>query len=125
MNQATIAQSKDTAILSSLLLLIVFLKWDIRELLPVSGLILLATLLKPAIFTPIASVWFAFSHFFGRIMSVLILTAIFFLIVTPMGLIRRLLGCDPMQLAPENRNRSSAFSARNHLFVPHDLEKPY
>lgn len=125
MDKATLEQSKDTASLACLLLLLISWKWSIRELLPVAGLLLLANLLKPALFTPIASVWFAFSRLLGRVMTLVILTTIFFLVVTPMGLARRLLGCDPLQLAPRNRSRPSAFTERNHLFVSHDLEKPF
>ncbi|NTV13183.1 MAG: hypothetical protein HGA96_04530 [Desulfobulbaceae bacterium] len=58
-------------------------------------------------------------------MTPLLFAAIFFLLITPIGLIRRLMGYDPMQVKPANKSRVSAFSERNHEFTPLDLEKPF
>lgn len=125
MNKVTADQVKDTAILAGLLFLVAFLASGNRPLLWLSGLILLVALLKPVIFKPLAWVWFGFSQLLNRLMTPLVLSGVFFLVVTPIGLLRRLTGYDPMQIRPENHQRASAFSERNHKFVPQDLERPF
>jgi len=54
-----------------------------------------------------------------------LLTLLFYLIVTPLGLVRRLAGADPLQLSAWNRNLSSTFRERTHTYIPDDLEPPY
>ncbi len=125
MKKITLDQIKDTAILGGLLFLVAFLATGYRGLLWSAGLILLAAMIKPTIFKPIALMWFGLAFHLSRMMTPLILSVIFFLVVTPIGLFRRLIGYDPMQIKPETHSRVSAFIERNHKFVPHDLEKPF
>jgi len=125
MNKVTSDQEKDTAILGGLLLLVAFLATGNRRLLWLSVSFLLVALLKPVIFKPIAWVWFGFSHLLGEVMTTLVLSVVFFLVVTPIGVVRRLTGYDPMRIRPENAQRISAFTVRNHKFVSDDLERPF
>lgn len=125
MNKTTPEQAKDTAILCGLFFEFAFLITGNSFLIWPSTLILIVALLNPLIFRPIAKVWFGLSRFIGSVMTVLILSAIFLLIVTPIGMIRRMIGCDPMQIRPKNSCRSSAFTVRNYKYVPHDLERPF
>jgi hypothetical protein len=45
--------------------------------------------------------------------------------VTPIGVLRRLFGKDSLKLREFKVSRESAMLVRNHLFVSHDIEKPY
>ena len=59
------------------------------------SIIFLALGLKNSRFlTPLNKLWFKFGIFLGKIISPLIMGIIFFLVVTPIGLIMRLLGKD-------------------------------
>ena len=50
------------------------------------------------ILTPLNKIWFKFGIFLGKIISPVIMGIIFFLVVTPTGLIMRLLGKDVLNL---------------------------
>ena len=49
------------------------------------------------ILTPLNKIWFKFGIFLGKIISPVIMGIIFFLVVTPTGLIMRLLGKDVLK----------------------------
>ena len=61
--------------------------------------------LNSKILTPLNKIWFKFGIFLGKIVSPLIMGIIFFLVVTPIGLIMRLLGKDVLNLK-YNKNKS-------------------
>lgn len=71
-------------------------------LLPAAILGLLAWL-APAILAPFAQGWLWFGHQLGRINSFILLTLVFFLIITPLALIFRTARRDPLELRPPNR----------------------
>ena len=53
------------------------------------------------------------------------LTIIFFILVLPIGFMRRLLGKDPMQLQKWKKDQTSAFKTREHVYTAKDIEHPY
>jgi len=58
-------------------------------------------------------------------MSKVLLAAVFYLIVTPVGVVRRLLGHDSLRLRAFKRSDVSVLHQRGHVFVAGDLDKPY
>ena len=50
---------------------------------------------------------------------------VFFLVVTPIGVWRRMIGADALQLKRFKTGSSSVMEQRNHRFTGKDLEKPY
>ena len=62
-------------------------------------------LLNSKILSPLNKLWFKFGFFLGKIISPLIMGIIFFIIVTPIGLIMRLFGKDVLNLK-YNKNHS-------------------
>jgi len=54
-----------------------------------------------------------------------LLSILFFGLVTPIGVLRRLFRKDSLKLREFKSSRESAMVARNHLFVAQDIEKPY
>ena len=87
--------------------------------------ILVLDMIFPVIFKPFAFVWFGFSRVFGTFMSKIMLALVFFLIVFPMGLLRRILGKDTLRLHQFRREKTSVFAERNHEYTAADLDKPY
>ena len=59
---------------------------------------LILGLLNSKILTPLNKLWFKFGILLGKIISPLIMGIIFFLVVTPIGLIMRLFGKDVLNL---------------------------
>ena len=57
------------------------------------------------ILTPLNNLWFMFGIFLGKIVSPLVMSLIFFCVVTPVGLIMRIFGKDLLNLK-YNLNKS-------------------
>ena len=70
-----------------------------------SIIFLILGLLNSKILAPLNKIWFKFGMLLGKIVSPLIMGIIFFLVVTPIGLIMRLLGKDVLNLK-YNKNKS-------------------
>ena len=64
----------------------------------ISVIFLILGLLKSKLLTPLNKLWFRFGIFLGKIISPIIMGIIFFLVVTPIGIIMRLLGKDLLNL---------------------------
>ena len=58
-------------------------------------------------------------------MSKILLSILFFGIVTPIGFLRRLLGSDSLKLRAFKASEEPVMLVRNHIFVGRDIEKPY
>jgi len=70
-----------------------------------SLIFLILGLLNSKILTPLNKIWFKFGIILGKIISPIIMGVIFFLVVTPIGLLMRLLGKDLLNLK-YNKNKS-------------------
>ena len=71
----------------------------------ISAVFLILGLLKSRLLTPLNKLWFRFGIFLGKIISPIIMGFIFFLVVTPIGFLMRLLGKDVLNLK-YNKKRS-------------------
>ena len=70
-----------------------------------TALVLLG-LIVPVVLKPVYRVWMALAVVLGFIMTRVILTAVYYLIMTPIGLIMRLLGKDPLHRRPDPNTAS-------------------
>jgi hypothetical protein len=79
----------------------------------------------PVLFQPFAKVWLGISHKLGTVVSKVLLTIIFYLVVLPVSLMRRVMGKDSMKLKLWKQGANSVFRVREHTFAKSDLEYPY
>src|SRR3990172_1376711 len=121
----TIDQERDTGLSFVLLSLIIINFTNSYRLLPLPIALLIITMTCPVFFKPFVRLWFGLSHLIGTVMSKIILVIIFFVIVTPVGMVRRVFGADPMRLKRWKKNDGSIFRIRNSKIVAKDLEQPY
>tara|TARA_B100002052_G_C15687432_1_gene509056 strand:- start:205 stop:591 length:387 start_codon:yes stop_codon:yes gene_type:complete len=70
----------------------------------ISVIFLFLGLRNSAILTPLNKLWFIFGIFLGKIVSPFIMGIIFFLVVTPIGLLMRLFGKDLLNLKYNKNN---------------------
>lgn len=118
-------RARDTGLaLVLVLLLVAHLGERPGLILPAIG-VLLAAMVWPGIFAPAARVWFGLSHVLGAVASKVVLSFVFAAITTPVGVLRRLLGADPMRLRRWRRGSESVFVRRDRRFAAEDLERPY
>ena len=71
----------------------------------ISFIFLVLGLLNSSILTPLNKIWFKFGIILGKIISPVIMAIIFFLVVTPTGLIMKILRKDILNLK-YNQNKS-------------------
>ena len=128
MNEAparlTIAQCRDAALALVLILLLAayFAEWP--ELVVPAIVVLVATMLAPGLFRPFAIVWWGLARVLAAVGSKVLLTVIYILLVTPVGLVRRLFRADSMRLR-EWGGSGSVLVERDEPFSVEDQEAPY
>jgi hypothetical protein len=66
--------------------------------LAIGGLLIVSGLLLPRTLSPVHRGWMAIGHVLGWINTRIILSLVFYGMITPMGMIMRLLGKDPLRL---------------------------
>ena len=120
-------QRRNTDTGLALTLIVLITAWFFNQIvliLPAIGLLLLAMVWPPA-FKPLAPLWFGLAHFMGGLVSKILLSLVFIFIVTPVGLLRRISGKDPMRLKLWKQDSGSVFLERNHIYELKNLEKPF
>src|SRR5512143_1732958 len=110
--KATPEQAKDTGMAMVLICLLLGYWGKFPKFLPVSLVLLILTMAWPNAFRPLAALWFGLAHLLSLVMSRVILTLVFFVVVTPIALIRRLWGADALQLKKWKQGRDSVFVVR-------------
>lgn len=118
-------QSRDTGMGVVLLLLLVFLRTRREGVLIAAMLVHVVNMIWPIVYKPVAVVWLGVSHLMGSVMSKVLLSILFFAVITPIGVLRRLFGKDSLKLRAFKAGEDSATVERNHVFTAEDIEKPY
>ena len=72
--------------------------------LTISLIFLALGLINSIILTPLNKIWFKFGLFLGKIVSPLIMGTIFFFVVTPIGILMRILNKDILNLKYNNKS---------------------
>jgi multisubunit Na+/H+ antiporter MnhG subunit len=118
-------QCKDAGMAFTLILILLGLIYRHDYILVVAIGLLVITMTAPMIYKGLAMIWFGLAEVVGNIISKIILSVIFFMVVTPIGAARRLLQKDSLRLYEFKRSRESVMEERNQTFGPKDIEKPY
>ena len=95
------------------------------QLVIASSIVLLLGLVLPRIFVPFAWAWFSFGELLSLVTTKILLTTVFFILVWPIGSLRRLFKRDSFQLNHFKKNSNSVFKIREHLFNASDLKHPF
>ena len=115
----------DTGMALTLLCLIAALVTGKPGWVALATLALVLNMTAPKLFGPASKLWFGLSAVLGAVMSRVILSLVFFLVLTPVGLVRRAMGKDTLQLAAFKRGSGSVFATRGAAFTPSDLKTPF
>ena len=89
-----------------------------------AGAFAVAALVRPAVLAPVHQAWMGFAHLLGWVNTRLVLGLVFFLLVTPLGLLLRATGWDPMRRRLEP-DASTYRIPRDRAPAPSDLERPF
>ena len=86
---------------------------------------LIVILIAPVILYPFTFLWLNLSELMGRVMSKVILTLIFVLLVCPVGIVRKAMGKDALLLKRFKKDEGSVFTERNHSYTKTDFTTQY
>ena len=125
MRHVTRDESRDSGMALVLLLLLVWLavRQDVLVIAAMAALVV--TMAAPRLLAPFAVVWLGLAHMLGIVMSAALFSVVFLVVVTPVGVVRRLLGKDTLQLRRFKAGHDSVMVRRDHLYTAGDLDKPY
>jgi hypothetical protein len=118
-------QSRDTGMAMVLLFLILFVVRKREGYLIAAMVLHVLNMIVPQIYRPVAVVWLGFSELLGTVSSKILLSLVFFVVVTPIAILRRLAGKDALKLRLFKAGQDSVMVERNHTFIGQDLERPY
>ena len=112
-----------------LVVIMLLLTWTIYRknfvLVPLALGLTLITIVVPVVLYPFAFLWFGLSKWLGMVSSGILLTIIYYLVVTPVGVVRRLLGHDSLKLKEFKKGKQSVMKERNHVFTAADLRDTF
>ena len=118
-------QSSDTGMAAVLILLLIgFFTGNVLYY-KIAIPVLVANMIWPSFFYPLAIVWLGFSHLLGTIMSKILLSLVFLILVVPFGLVRKLMGKDSLKLNIFKKDSRSIMVKRSALFSSKDIEHPF
>jgi len=118
-------QNTDFGMVLTLALLVSGTIWHIHNLYITAIVTLILTAQIPIIYTPFSWVWFKFAKFTEMFFSIVVLSFIFYLIVTPLGLMRRWFAKDELQLRSFKKDKKSVFIVKNTIYKKEDLENQF
>lgn len=91
----------------------------------IGGLLVIFGVIIPQVLKPLQKIWMAFAVILGFIMTRVILTILFYLIVTPTGFIARLFGKDFLDLKLEKEKDSYWHLREIKEYQPLDTERQF
>jgi len=81
--------------------------------------------LRPKALNPLTRAWMAFGLLLSRIVNPLVLSILFFVIITPVALVTRLFGRDPLRLKLEPKAKSYWVDRDPHTFKPGTMKDQF
>lgn len=118
-------QAADTAMAVALILLLAALSLERRWAISTAAVVLVLGMTVPFAFRYVAVLWFGLAHALGAVSSRVVLCVLFFALVVPIGVARRLSGKDALALRRYRAGSESLFTVRNKRYRARDLIHPY
>ncbi|MFC2113913.1 SxtJ family membrane protein [Bacteroidota bacterium] len=118
-------QASDSGMALVLILLLIAFFYENTLFFKLSIPVLVMNMIFPMFFYPFAIVWLGISSLLGYLITRILFSLIFIVFVIPIGVIRRLIGKDPLQLTEFKKNMISVMKIRNKWFSPEEMEAPY
>ena len=91
----------------------------------ISTALIILGLVCPAVLKPIQKIWMTFAIIIGFVMTRVILFVLFFVIITPIGVLSRLTGKDSLELNFSKKKESYWVRREKTLFSKENYEKQF
>jgi hypothetical protein len=120
----TTKEQTDTGL--ALVLILIMAAWYFQNwwMVLASGIACFFTILWPRVFSILTRIWFGFSFYMGLVMTTVILTLIYFLMVSPLGWLKNLFNKDALSRNLFIEKKSSLIDHKI-SYSPSDLENPF
>ena len=118
-------QCKDAGMAFSLIFILLKFIFGYDSFLIIGVVLLVITMAVPSVLKGPAMIWFGLAELLGMVVSKIILSVAFFVVVTPVGAVRRLLCKDSLRLCEFKEGRRSVMDERNKIYKPEDIDKPF
>ena len=118
-------QASDTGMAVVLILLLFGLFTNNNIYLKIAIPVLIINMTYPMFYYLVAILWLSFSELLGTFVSKIILTIVYFVLIVPVGIFRRLLGKDSLLLNEFKKGNDSVMKIRNYSYLSKDIENPY
>ena len=87
--------------------------------------VLIMNMIYPKFYHYFAIVWLGFSQLIGTVLSKVLLTIVYFVVVFPVAMLRRMMGKDTLKLKQFKKSNNSVMHVRNHHFSNDDVKYPF
>ena len=114
-------QTKEFGMLTVLVTSVLTFYLGKNNLMVVVSILTLLTLLCPVVFYPFAVIWYGFSKTMGKISTAILLGVVFFIIVIPVGMIRKMMHLDGLKIKQFKKTTESVMVNREHIYTDADL----
>ena len=118
-------QNTEVGVLCAIALFLLFHFQGHRVYLLTGLAVLVFILILPIIFKPLAVLWFGFSRLLASFLPLVLLTVLFYVLVTPVGLFRKFLGKDTLKLKEFKKDEKSVLVETRKSFTKKDFERAF
>ena len=118
-------EATDTGMAMALICLLLghFTKHNFYYMLAIPVLVIDMTF--PMFYYPFAMVWLGLTNLLGAVMSRVLISIVYILILLPMGLIRKATGKDSLNLKGFKKDTKSVMVVRDYEFTAKDITNPF
>jgi Saxitoxin biosynthesis operon protein SxtJ len=87
--------------------------------------VLVINMAFPMFYYPFAMIWLGLTNLLGMVVSKVLLSVVYILFLMPMGMIRRAMGKDSLNLTGFKKSKDSVMITRDIEFTANDIKNPY
>ncbi len=124
-DKITKKQASDSGMAVVLILLLIGLFTGNTLFYKIAIPVLIINMVYPMAFYYFGILWIGLSTLIGTLVSKILLSIIYMIIVVPIALVRKWMGKDPMRLKQFKKSRSSVMVARKQKLKSEDIIYPY
>jgi len=87
--------------------------------------VLVINMAFPMFYYLFAMIWLGLTNLLGMVVSRILLSIVYIIILLPMGIVRRAMGKDALNLTGFKKDSKSVMIIRNHEFIAKDITNPF
>jgi hypothetical protein len=118
-------EHRDAGLALMLLMLLVRVMGKVHVADALLVFVLLLTMVAPALLYPFSWLWYNISDVLGRMASLLLLNLVYWLLLVPVAVVRKMMGRDSLKLRQFKKSKDSVFHQRNYTFTSQDLSNTF